>query len=449
MKKILFGLGIIAVMAGMTSCDPKEFDDYSLSSNLQSDLAFTVEEGENNTFLFTNNSPQVASTQYMIAYGDGKTAKFSAGTSVEHQYKKAGTYAAKLLAFNKAGQSEVSKSIDVLNDLPESGWIGFGYESADNLFAKCKIKGYETWKGDDGWQSIDGYPQVSPTDLAPQQSYTLNLGAKSSDDGGGNPWRVQFKINTDIAVSAAKSYDYSVTVKANKTIPSAAVKVGIQGNDDPAVLYQQPVKFEGEHTCTFAWTDQPGVDGEVQIVFGLGGNEDDTEVEISNITLREHVEGAEAPFVYGYESNLLRDAKYEISYYYAPGWNPIANPTPDADGTSQISYNFASATADQWQNQVHLKFPDVKLSASKKYNFSIVLVSDQDFFGATVKPHLDGNDGTFFSEERYELKANTPKVVRLEECDGFDGVFVLTLDFAGNPDNTNIDIQSITLQEVN
>lgn len=439
----------VVTAIGFSACSPKESDDHSLGGQFQDGLAFTVVPAESqNTYTFTNTSPNVASTLYRIDFGDGKSEVFPVGGTIAHTYKRAGAYNVQIQAFTKAGQSVLAQSVTVDKDLADPGWAGFGYDSADNLFANCNVKSYETWKGDNDWATVAGYPIVSPTDLTPQQAYSLNLGTATPDDGGSNPWRVQFKINTDIKVSSAKSYDYSVTLKANKTIPNAAIKVGIQGDDGPAVIYQQPTRLEGGQSCTLAWTDLPGVDGDVQIVFGLGGNEDGTELDISNITLREHIDGAEAPFVYGYESNLLRDAGYEISYYYAPGWSQIADPKPEADGTAEIAYDFSAATSDQWQNQVHIKFPDVKLDASKKYNFSVVLVSDKDFFGATVKPHPDGDDGTFFSEARHELKANVSKVVRLEECAGFDGVFVLTLDFAGNPDNTKVIIQNITLEEV-
>jgi hypothetical protein len=102
---------------------------------------------------------------------------------------------------------------------------------------------------------------------------------------------------------------------------------------------------------------------------------------------------------------------------------------------------------DQWQGQKHITFDNVTLSASKNYNFSIVVIADNNVPGLTVKPQNDGDDNQFLSADRHAIAANVPTAIVLTGCPGFDGKFRLCLDFGGTPAGTNVKILNMYVSE--
>ena len=96
---------------------------------------------------------------------------------------------------------------------------------------------------------------------------------------------------------------------------------------------------------------------------------------------------------------------------------------------------------------MHLRFPDAKVSASKKWDFSVVVVADHDIPGMTVKPQQNDNDDVFFAADRHDMFANVPKSFVYTEQDGFNSGFQLCLDVAGAPAGTKIKVYGIYLGE--
>ena len=105
MKKILFGLGIIAVMAGMASCDPKEFDDYDLgglpsaSAIAAADLDFNRLDSNWVELKLKNHAGNVP-VWYL---NDGK--KIISGNGVKYQWPLEGTYNCSVHLANQNGVS--------------------------------------------------------------------------------------------------------------------------------------------------------------------------------------------------------------------------------------------------------------------------------------------------------------------------------------------------------
>ena len=83
-------------------------------------------------------------------------------------------------------------------------------------------------------------------------------------------------------------------------------------------------------------------------------------------------------------------------------------------------------------------FEDFNLSSGKHYDFSFVVIADHDIPGMTVKPQKLGDDETYFSADRYDVKANVPTAITLPDNAGFDGALRISLDFGGTPAGTKV-----------
>lgn len=141
--------------------------------------------------------------------------------------------------------------------------------------------------------------------------------------------------------------------------------------------------------------------------------------------------------------NLWQDAKANLSFYYAPGWNKIADPAhTQKNGSYTIKLN--TATSAQWQAQMFL-VTDLTTDARHNYSFRVKLRSDKALT-ATVKLYQDGDDGLYYFEERVPLSAGKDYSFVHNDMPGLDMSRVsLLLDFGGNVAGTTINISSISL----
>ena len=156
-------------------------------------------------------------------------------------------------------------------------------------------------------------------------------------------------------------------------------------------------------------------------------------------------------FKYNAESNLWlpADAAHSYSYYYAPGWNQIADPETVQTG-GEYTLTLSSGTSDQWQAQFFI-IPDepVVLSADKNYDFSVIVNSNTTIPNMTFKLTDVNDDGNFLFTERQTINAGEQYVFYrsdLEGIDAPDGV-KMVFDFGGNPDGTVVSVANIVLKD--
>ena len=103
----------------------------------------------------------------------------------------------------------------------------------------------------------------------------------------------------------------------------------------------------------------------------------------------------------------------------------------------------------QWQGQFHI---DTKLtaSASKAYNFYMVMEADNDCPQVTIKL-TDAGDTNFFCEGRHDIKADEPFIYKVTGAtlkDGVDATAIrLFFDFGGSPAGTHVKISKIYFEE--
>ncbi len=138
-----------------------------------------------------------------------------------------------------------------------------------------------------------------------------------------------------------------------------------------------------------------------------------------------------------------------MSYYYAPGWTQIADPTFEENG-NYYKIGLDTATTDQWQAQCAFH-TDMSSSAAKTYDFQCKLTSNQDHPGVTVKLVLSGggdNDNIFYFADRHPLTADEEYVYTMVDMPGIDmDKISMFFDFGGNAEGTVIEISDILFQE--
>lgn len=138
-----------------------------------------------------------------------------------------------------------------------------------------------------------------------------------------------------------------------------------------------------------------------------------------------------------------------MSYYYAPGWAQIADPTVVADGNNYV-ISLPEATTDQWQAQVAFH-TDMTSTAAKTYDFYCKLVSNQDHPGVTIKLVLSGggdNDNIFYFADRHKLTADTEYVYKMADMPGIDmDKISLFFDFGGCAAGTEVTLSDVLFQE--
>lgn len=144
--------------------------------------------------------------------------------------------------------------------------------------------------------------------------------------------------------------------------------------------------------------------------------------------------------------NMWRKANAKLSFYYAPGWTQIADPTYSTTNNT-YSITWPKATSAQWQAMMFLK-TGLSSSASKRYDFRVTIKASKSIKTATIKLYEADNDKLYYFEEQVSLSANQPFTFTKRDMDGLDMKNVsLQIDFGGNSVNTTTEVGSIVLQE--
>lgn len=118
-------------------------------------------------------------------------------------------------------------------------------------------------------------------------NYTLSFPDATTDQ-----WQNQVAFNTvDLATTADKNYNFSVTLNATNAIGGVTVKLCENVEGDTPVLLDSRVDLPAGEDVVFEKTDLPGVViTKGKLIFDFGGNPANTDVVIKNITLQEVID---------------------------------------------------------------------------------------------------------------------------------------------------------------
>ena len=340
----------------------------------------------------------------------------------------------------------------------EKTWEGYDPNSQYNMW-KGITPVMEFWYAP-GWNQI-----ADPGFKDAGNNYTITLPEATTDQ-----WQAQVKMHTDLTTSAANNYDFSAVFNSDKDLNGATVKLVLDG-DDGVFYFTDRIDLKANEDYIFWKSDMPGIDmAKVMLVLDFGGCQAGTTVNVCNIVLKNHADddGTVPPsdnpdkpdtpvmdWDYDSASNLWKAVDdgsmfNEFGYYFADGgWNPIAySPATHKGDTYEITLP-EGLGGSQWQGQFHI---DTKLtaSASKKYNFYLVMETDNTCPKVTMKL-TDGGDDNYFFVEQNDITADEPFILKKEGLSLKDGkdaeVLRLFFDFGGSPAGTHVKISKIYFEE--
>ncbi len=157
-------------------------------------------------------------------------------------------------------------------------------------------------------------------------------------------------------------------------------------------------------------------------------------------------------FVYDGPYNLWKpiddNSDYTTHFWYAPGWNQIADPGFAHNG-SEYTFTLPEATTDQWMAQCPIKPNSLHLTTGNTYDISCIINSSDDLPGVTVKL-TDVNSGdNFVFVERVPVKAYEDYVFYISDVNNLtaDADCELFFDFGGNPANTTVTVKNIVVKD--
>ncbi|MDL2213325.1 hypothetical protein LJC72_00030 [Bacteroides sp. OttesenSCG-928-D19] len=351
-----------------------------------------------------------------------------------------------------------TKTMELVSDYGDIAWhykltcdakkefAGFKYDSDCNMWKTATVDAPGFWYAPN-WNQI-----ADPEYTFSGSTYKLTLPEATFDT-----WQAQMSLLTDIGTNAATNYDFSIIFNASKNHSNVTIKLQ-DAADDNIYYFVETVKLTAYEDYVFYKSDMDGLDiGAIKLVFDFGRNEADTEMTFKNIVLKEHscddgtILPTEEPeddvnWLEEAASNLWRQATITNTFWYAPGWNQIDDPTLDINNY-KYTITMPSATFEQWQAQAAF-ITDMSTVSTVNYDFRCIFNSSQDINGVTIKLQLDGNDDLYYFVERVDLKAYEDYTFKKVDMPGIDMDKIrLVFDFGGNPDNTEVTISGIVLQE--
>ncbi len=218
------------------------------------------------------------------------------------------------------------------------------------------------------------------------------------------------------------------------------------------IWYVTNTKGKTEKNINTQWSKvyKPAGDYKVEVRIG-NRNGISYDVVTKNFTLVKDLEKFSG-FKYEAESNLWlsvdQNNDYSTHYYYAPGWSQIADPKMTHEGDT-YTFELPAATTDQWQAQCPIKPNGLHLTTDKTYDFSVVINSNNDIKGVTVKltDVNSGDNAVFYA--RTDVKAGEDCVFYLSDVNDLsaDADCELFFDFGGNPDNTVVSVSRIVVKD--
>ena len=325
--------------------------------------------------------------------------------------------------------------------------VDWDYASAANLWkavdegSAFEAMGY--YFADNNWSPI-AYTEATHAGDA----YELTL----PEGLGGSQWQGQFHIDTKLTASASKTYNFYMVMESDQDLPGVTFKLTDAGDTNFFIEERNnvaggtPFVLKREGVTLKEGTDATAI----RLFFDFGGSPAGSHIKISKIYLEEAV-----PMNYDDPDNLWKGVDdgtvgMEMGYYFADNnWSPIAYTEATHSGDAYELTLPEGLGGSQWQGQFHI---DTKLtaSASKTYNFKMVMEADQDMSGVTIKL-TDAGDTNFFCEGRHDIPGGEKFIFTLKGAslkEGTDASAIrLFFDFGGSPAGTHIKISQIVFKE--
>ena len=462
----IYSIGVLLTGVMMTACSPESFDGADPNGIPSvSDVDFSINVDQETNQMIATYTPQPGTYPVWIING----TTYSTLQEVGYQNPEAGSYTIDLKLGNRNGFSQgvVSKSftfnetkIDYSADFKRlcgKEWRIANREVAHMGCGPAGTDGAGWWSAQpDDKKDFGVYDDriIFTADTRKGGSYTYSAG----EDGMtyvnvGSKWGAGADADIDVALGNQTStwsfevYDWEdadgnvskqtyIQLAANTLFPY------ISGD----AQYENPKFRIEELTAKKMILVYDAPDRSIAWRFILTNGEDEPD---NNDT-------PSADWDYASGANLWKSVDdgtlFEAFGYWFADDSWTALPTqPEATHNGDVyELTIPEGTGgSQWQGQFHI---DTKLTASaaKAYNFYLVMEADSDCPGVTFKL-TDAGDSNFFIEERNDVKADVPFVLKREGVtlkEGKDADAIrLFFDFGGAPAGTHIKISKIYFEE--
>ena len=442
MKRIYSYLAsLLILLLAFTACSPEDVmhpSEAGLPLAADIDVDITVDQTINQVTFTMNNKGCMP-----VWIFDGKT--YSTVNGISKIYGKAGTYTVDVKVANANGISDgvVTKSFTIDNSIVD-------------FTSYIKKMAGDTTKA---WM------------IAKKESGHLGCGPSGTD---GTEWysaspneKAAFGLYDDVVtLGADKSYVYNPgaggTVFVNSGCTVFSEFNTNDGSDFMATVAEQTTNYDFDIVGDDVFVTLPS-----KTLFPYIANDDiyntprykivsltATKMELiaDNGTIAWHyilVSGEEtkpAGYDPDHACNMWKTATFTNSFYYAPGWSQIADPTIEANGNS-YKITLPTATTDQWQAQVFFN-TDMATNAANHYDFSATFNSTEDHKSVMVKLYKKGDDNVLYFAETISLKAYEEYAFIKTNLPGIDMDNVnLVLDFGGNAAGTVVTVSRVVLKE--
>ena len=448
MNKTFKYIGSVLMMAlAMTACSPDEFDSpnqANIPSVGQADVSVEVDQTTNQVTLTMNNK-----ACYPLWYiPNGAKTVYSTVNGLKRIFATAGDYQVKYQIGNANGVSlgmdSVSFTIDntIFNfdqyfNLMAGGSEGSGSSKQwriDNSVAQ------HLGCGPSGTTGLDWY-SAQPDEKAGTGLYDCTLTFTTEKEYTLDPGSVgSIFVNTGCTIFPEyhQDADFSVPVEAQ----TVSFDFDVEGDNLyislPAHTLFPYIANDAQYNAPVRFLIESLTPKQMVLVYDNG------EIAWHFILTSGERETGFQGFDPDNDCNMWKTCQFTMSYWYAPGWSQIDDPTMTADGNA-YTFSLPQATTDQWQAQTFFN-TDMATNSATTYDFSCILVCNTDHPGVTLKLQKDADN--FYFAERVSLKAYEEYIFYMSDMPGIDieGV-TLCMDFGGNAEGAQVTVKSIVLKE--
>ena len=450
MNKIFKYLGSSLMVAmALTACSPETFDgpdQNGLPSVTGVDIDMNVDQAVNEA---TFNVPNLPKETYAIWKING--SQYSTLNPTHWANSKAGTYEVELRLGNRNGfsQSSISKTFTFNNSQvdftpyinrisrtwrinhTEVGHMGCGEPGTDGsnwwcaepeakadwgvyddrlTFSDDGVYNYDPGEGGTVYVNYETslFPEYNPHD---DQDFMAPVDPQTSS--------YSFDVDGEKVILKLGANTLFPYLSKDKQLAEPVFTVVKLTNSEMVLLY------EGEGiTWRFMFTSK----------------EDDTPVAFKG-------------YKFDSDGNMLRDATWEISRYYAhgDGWEGYnaEDITYTNEGNKKFVVTLPYESNQRWQAQFQLQnLGGVSTQAGKNYDFSIKLKANQDLNSATVKLTDAADDTNFYFDEVIPLEGDTEYLLYKSNMEGKDiEKLHLVFDFGGCQAGTEVVITDMVLKD--
>ena len=437
------------VAMALTACSPETFDgpdQNGIPSVTGVDIDMNVDQAVNEATFTVQNMPKGTYAFWTV---DDKV--YSTLSPMHWANSKAGTYAVELRLGNRNGfsQSSITKT--------------FTFENTKVDFTQYISRISRTWRinhtevghmgcGEPGTDGSNWW-SAQPEDKADWGVYDDRItfsedGVYDYDPGEGGTVYVNYETSLFPEYNTNDGNDFMAPVERQTSIYNFDVdgdKVILKLGEGTLFPYLSKDKQYAEPVFTVVkLTNSEMVllyEGEgITWRFMFTSKEDDAPKDFKG-------------YKFDSDGNMLRDATWELSRYYAhgDGWEGYnaEDITYTNEGNQKFVVTLPYESNQRWQAQFQLQnLTGVSTSADKTYDFSVKLKANQDLNSATVKLTDAADDTNFYFDEVIPLEGDSEYSLVMSGMPGKDiATMHLVFDFGGCAAGTEVEITDMVFKE--